>query len=421
MFDLKGYETSLLEGPDHPGGGARLPLLALVLSACWGPGQASPTSGRRGIAAAYTTVIRGIPDLVLMMLLFFGGQVLINGICTWVNEAYNNYLLESNPNQEGSRCCRITSTSARLRPGGHHQLHLRRLHDRDLPRCHPGGGQGELEAARAFGMRASQVFVRDPLPQMMRHAPPGFGNNWLVLLKTTALVSIIGLDDMVRKASLAAGSTQQPFTFYMAVALIFLIFTAVSTSALQGPSVTTRSRRGKPWISRSFSRSGPPTGRASPPSGWWRPPHAGAPAGGAHGHTAQQPQLADQGTDLGLYLLLPRHPLLVQLFIIYRRRRPVGVAEEQRGLVPLLRGLVLRPAGVHPQHRCLHRRDSAGRRDEHAQGQIEVASAFGMTRWQTLTRIIPPNSFRRALPAYSNEVIFMLQARRWRASSPSST
>ena len=93
--------------------------------------------------------------------------------------------------------------------------------------------KGELEAARAFGMRATQVFVRILFPQMMRHALPGFGNNWLVLLKTTALVSIIGLDDMVRKASLAAGSTQQPFTFYMAVALIFLIFTAVSTSALK--------------------------------------------------------------------------------------------------------------------------------------------------------------------------------------------
>lgn len=93
--------------------------------------------------------------------------------------------------------------------------------------------KGELEAARAFGMRATQVFVRILFPQMMRHALPGFGNNWLVLLKTTALVSIIGLDDMVRKASLAAGSTQLPFTFYMAVALIFLIFTAVSTSALK--------------------------------------------------------------------------------------------------------------------------------------------------------------------------------------------
>ena len=66
------------------------------------------------------------------------------------------------------------------------------------------------------------------MPQMMRHALPGFGNNWLVLVKTTALVSIIGLDDMVRKASLAAGATRKPFTFYMVVAINYLIITSVS-------------------------------------------------------------------------------------------------------------------------------------------------------------------------------------------------
>ena len=61
---------------------------------------------------------------------------------------------------------------------------------------------------------------------------PGFGNNWLVLLKTTALLSVIGLDDMVRKASLAAGATREPFTFYIAVALIYLALTTVSVLRL---------------------------------------------------------------------------------------------------------------------------------------------------------------------------------------------
>ncbi len=74
---------------------------------------------------------------------------------------------------------------------------------------------GEMEAARAYGMSSSLAFRRILLPQMIRHALPGFGNNWLVLLKTTALVSIIGLDDMVRKGALAAGSTQMPFTFLL--------------------------------------------------------------------------------------------------------------------------------------------------------------------------------------------------------------
>ncbi len=92
---------------------------------------------------------------------------------------------------------------------------------------------GEMEAAKAYGMGPVLAFRRILLPQMIRHALPGFGNNWLVLLKTTALVSIIGLEDMVRVSALAAGSTKMPFTFYMTVALIFLFFTSVSTGLLK--------------------------------------------------------------------------------------------------------------------------------------------------------------------------------------------
>ena len=60
------------------------------------------------------------------------------------------------------------------------------------------------------------------LPQMVRHAIPGFSNNWLIMIKASALVSIIGLDDMVHRAGLASATTRAPFTFYMAVALIYL-------------------------------------------------------------------------------------------------------------------------------------------------------------------------------------------------------
>ncbi len=93
--------------------------------------------------------------------------------------------------------------------------------------------QGQLEAGRAFGMSPLKVFRRILLPQMMRHALPGLTNNWLVLLKTTALVSIIGLDDLVRKANMAAGVTQKPFTFYLLVGVIFLLFTSLSTLLLK--------------------------------------------------------------------------------------------------------------------------------------------------------------------------------------------
>ena len=69
---------------------------------------------------------------------------------------------------------------------------------------------------------------------MVRHALPGFTNNWLVMVKATALVSIIGLDDMVHRAGLASAATREPFTFYAAIGAIYLAVTTVSIIALKG-------------------------------------------------------------------------------------------------------------------------------------------------------------------------------------------
>jgi len=77
-------------------------------------------------------------------------------------------------------------------------------------------------------MTAWQVFNRIMFPQMMRHALPGLGNNWQVLLKTTALVSVIGLADMVNLATEAAKTVREPFLFFIPVALVYLALTTVS-------------------------------------------------------------------------------------------------------------------------------------------------------------------------------------------------
>ena len=74
--------------------------------------------------------------------------------------------------------------------------------------------------------------LRITLPQMIRHAIPSFANNWLVMVKATALISIIGLDDMVHRANLASSTTNEPFTFYAAIAVIYLCVTTVSILAL---------------------------------------------------------------------------------------------------------------------------------------------------------------------------------------------
>ena len=87
---------------------------------------------------------------------------------------------------------------------------------------------GQIEAGKAYGMSAGQVFRRLMFPLMMRHAIPGIANNWQVLLKTTALVSTIGLADMVRLATEASKSTGSPFKFFIPVAIIYLLIAAFS-------------------------------------------------------------------------------------------------------------------------------------------------------------------------------------------------
>jgi ABC-type arginine transport system permease subunit len=92
--------------------------------------------------------------------------------------------------------------------------------------------RGQIEAGHAFGLAPLTVLRRITLPQMVRHAIPGFANNWLVMVKATALISIIGLDDMVHRANLASSATNKPFTFFAAIGLVYLAVTTVSIGLL---------------------------------------------------------------------------------------------------------------------------------------------------------------------------------------------
>jgi arginine/ornithine transport system permease protein len=92
---------------------------------------------------------------------------------------------------------------------------------------------GQSEAAKAFGMSRRHVFIRIIMPQMVRYALPGFSNNWLVLIKATALVSLIGLQDMTYLAKQASAATRQPFVFLLFTGLLFLMFTSLSLWGLR--------------------------------------------------------------------------------------------------------------------------------------------------------------------------------------------
>ena len=167
----------------------------------------------RGAAEVYTTLIRSLPDLVLMLAIFYGGQILLNRL----TDAQGWDYIDVPP------CAAGVLTIGFI--FGAYLTETFRGAILAIPR-------GQIEAAQAYGLNRGQVLRRIVLPQMVRHAIPGFANNWLVMVKATALVSIIGLDDMVHRANLAAAATREPFTFFVAVAAIYLAITTLSILAL---------------------------------------------------------------------------------------------------------------------------------------------------------------------------------------------
>ncbi len=173
----------------------------------------SPSPVARAVAGAYTTLIRGVPELVLMLLIFYGGQIGINMLADRFGWGY----IDIDPFLAGTMTLGFIF--------GAFLTETFRGAILAIPR-------GQIEAARAYGLTGWQALRRITLPQMVRHAIPGFTNSWLVMLKASALVSIIGLDDMVHRANLAAAATRQPFTFYATIALLYLALTTVSILAL---------------------------------------------------------------------------------------------------------------------------------------------------------------------------------------------
>lgn len=188
--------------------------VAIVLGLITAVAKLSRSPVAQGAATAYTTVIRGVPDLVMMLLIYFGGQSLVNAIGARLEWDY----IDVNPFVAGTLTIGFIF--------GAYMGETFRGAILAVP-------VGLLEAGYAYGMSKRQVFSRILVPQMMRHALPGFGNNWLVLMKSTALVAVIGLNEMVFRAGQAGGSTRQPFVFYLFVAFVFLAFTTVSIWGLR--------------------------------------------------------------------------------------------------------------------------------------------------------------------------------------------
>jgi histidine transport system permease protein len=193
---------------------ATLSLLASVLIGL--AGASSKLSGNRwlrNIATLYTTMIRSVPDLVTMLLLFYSIQILLNQ----VTEGLGMDQIDIDPFVAG------VATLAFIY--GAYFTETFRGAFQAVPR-------GQTEAAMAYGLSPWQGFYRILFPQMMRFALPGIANNWQVMIKATALVSIIGLSDIVRATQDAGKSSMQLFYFTVIGALIYLVITTVSNGVL---------------------------------------------------------------------------------------------------------------------------------------------------------------------------------------------
>jgi octopine/nopaline transport system permease protein len=176
----------------------------------------------------YTTVVRGVPELLVIYLLFFGSANLLGRIAHLFG--YKGFV--SLPEF-------FVGTLAVGFISGAYSIEVFRGAIQALPK-------GQIEAAKAVGMSPLLVFRRIMLPQLLRYALPGLGNVWQLCLKDTSLVSVTGLYELMRTAHVAGGSTRDYFPFLLAAAALFLLFSTGSSHLF---------RRGERWANRGVRRA----------------------------------------------------------------------------------------------------------------------------------------------------------------------
>ena len=229
MLDLKGYGWMLWDGVQITLAVAICAFalaLALGLLGAWG--KLSQSKFTLTLANTYTTVIRGVPELILILIIYYGVPTLIQDS---LMEFGIDIIIDLNPFLAGFITLGFVY--------GAFATEVFRGAYLAVPR-------GEVEAARAIGMNRMLLARRILIPQMWRFALPGLGNVWMVLIKATALISVIQLPELLRNSDIAARAVRMPFTFYFAASLIYLAIT-VASMVLQ--------KRAESWAARGVRRA----------------------------------------------------------------------------------------------------------------------------------------------------------------------
>jgi len=198
--------------------------IATLLGALGAAGKIGGGFFARNIVFLYTTIVRGIPDLVLILLIYFGGQRIVNSIAQALDIGY----IDVSKFWSGALAIGFIY--------GAYLTETFRGAYMTIPR-------GQIEAARALGMKRFSILWKVTLPQLVRFAIAGYANVWQVLIKSTAVVSVISLQDLVGLANDAGKSVREPFTFFAAVFVVYLLFTFISQNIFN-------------WVERRYTIKG---------------------------------------------------------------------------------------------------------------------------------------------------------------------
>ena len=187
--------------------------LGLVLGLLGALAKTSPYKPLQWLGGFYSTLVRGVPELLWVLLIYFGTVSLMNRL----GEALNITGLELNAFAAGVIALGLCF--------GAYATEVFRGAILAIPK-------GHREAGLALGLSKGRIFSKLILPQMWRIALPGLGNLFMILMKDTALVSVIGLEEIMRHSQIAVTVSKLPFTFYMVAAVIYLGLTILAMTGM---------------------------------------------------------------------------------------------------------------------------------------------------------------------------------------------
>ena len=185
-------------------------LIGFVFALIFTPLKLSKNKFLNLIANFYTTVIRGVPELLVIYLFFFGGSSAIRFVASIFG--YNDYI-EINAFLTGAFSIGIIS--------GAYSTEVFRGAIQSIDK-------GQIEASNVLGFNKATRFFKIILPQMLRLSIPNLSNVWQITLKDTSLISVTGLVEIMRQSYIAAGSTRDPLLFYTVAAVLYLMLTFLS-------------------------------------------------------------------------------------------------------------------------------------------------------------------------------------------------